>query len=88
MLFISTHAPERERQKEMLILVGTYSSIESGREIWSSTNSETEISECINEILNAFKKNDITVETAGAILDEVKNRVNDLCSQAKISYLI
>lgn len=72
----------------MLILVGTYSSIESGREIWSSTNSETEISECINEILNAFKKNDITVETARAILDEVKNRVNDLCSQAKISYLI
>ena len=72
----------------MLILVGTYSSIESGREIWSSTNSETEISECINEILNAFKKNDITVETARVILDEVKNRVNDLCSQAKISYLI
>lgn len=69
-------------------MVGTYSSIESGREIWSSTNSETEISECINEILNAFKKNDITVETARAILDEVKNRVNDLCSQAKISYLI
>lgn len=68
-------------------MIGRYQSLETGREICSNTNFDSEISKCLDEIFDAFDKNDITVETAELILDEAKLRISELYSRAKISDL-
>lgn len=56
-------------------------------EISSEKNSNSECQKCISEILNCLIENGMTCETAYAVLDECKCRIDVICGQAALKDL-
>ena len=56
-------------------------------EISSEKNSNSECQKCISEILSCLTENGITCETALAILDECKERINISCAKTSLKDL-
>lgn len=56
-------------------------------EISSENNSNSECQKCISEILSCLIESEITCETACAILDECKERINIICGQTSLKDL-
>lgn len=69
-------------------MVITESSIETGESIYSDSNTCTEIENAKKMIMQAFTENNITAETAFALLDKAKEEINQGCSRVKIKNLI
>lgn len=55
--------------------------------IFSEKNSNPDCQKCISEILDCLTKSGMTCETAYAILDECKCRINVICGQTSLKDL-